>query len=70
LIAKRFDVAHQECAYVADNPSKDFVAPNALGWLTVQVTRGDGIYLNALVADAGAADHLITTLDELDCLLR
>lgn len=26
-------------AYIGDNPAKDFVAPNALGWLTVLVDR-------------------------------
>ncbi len=31
-----------ECAYVGDNPTKDFVAPNELGWLTVRVRREGG----------------------------
>lgn len=70
LIAQRFSLPHEQCAYVADNPSKDFVAPNALGWRTVQVRRDDGIYLNADVADAGEADHIISTLDDLDSLLE
>ena len=26
-----------ECVYIADNPKKDFITPNALGWLTIQV---------------------------------
>jgi putative hydrolase of the HAD superfamily len=30
--------------YVADNPRKDFVAPNALGWTTVRVRREGGEY--------------------------
>jgi len=70
LIAQRFSLPHAECAYVADNPSKDFVAPNALGWLTVQVRRKDGIYLDAVVAERGSADHQIDSLDDLDALLE
>jgi putative hydrolase of the HAD superfamily len=30
------------CAYVGDNPLKDFVAPRALGWRRVRVRRVDG----------------------------
>jgi putative hydrolase of the HAD superfamily len=28
-----------ECAYVADNPVKDFTAPKRMGWMTVRVRR-------------------------------
>jgi putative hydrolase of the HAD superfamily len=70
LTAHRFGVEHVECVYVADNPAKDFVAPNALGWLSVQVRRSDGIYLDAITADGGGPDHLIDSLDELDKLLQ
>ena len=38
-VAKKLGAAHESCAYVADNPAKDFLAPNALGWRTVQVLR-------------------------------
>ena len=26
--------------YIGDNPEKDFIAPNGLGWLTIEVKRG------------------------------
>ena len=32
------------CAYVADNPAKDFVAPHRLGWRTVRVRRAGGLH--------------------------
>ena len=35
-IAELLGEAHEACAYVADNPGKDFLAPNGLGWLTIQ----------------------------------
>lgn len=34
------------CAYIADNPLKDFLAPNRMGWLTVRVRSKDGLYSN------------------------
>lgn len=33
-----------ECMYVADNPGKDFTAPNKLGWTTVRVRRECGLH--------------------------
>lgn len=33
-----------ECVYIGDNPKKDFLAPNELGWLTIQIRRGGGEY--------------------------
>lgn len=52
--------------YVADNPTKDFLAPRALGWHTVQIARPGGVH----AADAPSAEHAaacrIASLDELD----
>jgi putative hydrolase of the HAD superfamily len=36
--------AAERFVYVADNPRKDFVAPNELGWTTVRVRRPGGEY--------------------------
>lgn len=69
LIAERLGVAAGECCYVADNPTKDFVAPNVLGWLSVRVCRRDGIYNEAVVAPGGQPQHRIDSLDALDMLL-
>lgn len=48
-------VKAREFWYIADNPAKDFVAPNALGWITVSVDRGKRIH--NLPAPAVPADH-------------
>ena len=32
------------CAYLADNPAKDFIAPRALGWVTARVRRPGGLH--------------------------
>ena len=53
------------CAYVADNPAKDFAGPRLCGWRTVRVRRSGG--LHASVASGADVDAEVTgfaTLDE------
>jgi putative hydrolase of the HAD superfamily len=61
----------QRMVYVADNPKKDFIAPNQLGWLTVRIQRGTGEY-TALepLEKHHAAHHEICTLEELPQILN
>jgi putative hydrolase of the HAD superfamily len=68
-IARQFGVLHAACVYIADNPSKDFVAPRALGWRCVRVIREDGVYADHPIAPGGEPHATITSLDELDPLL-
>lgn len=56
--------------YVGDNPSKDFVSPNRMGWTTVQVVRPQRIHANAKVAEGGVPHHVVETLAELPALLK
>ena len=44
LAQQAHGVAAARCAYVADNPAKDFRAPHALGWRTVRVRRAGGLH--------------------------
>jgi putative hydrolase of the HAD superfamily len=37
LIARGWDLASPQLAYVADNPGKDFIGPRRLGWSTVRL---------------------------------
>src|SRR5690606_21592952 len=41
-LERELGLAGDRCAYVADNPAKDFAAPHALGWRTVRVRRPGG----------------------------
>ena len=55
--------------YVGDNPAKDFVSPNQMGWQTVQIERPQRIHANAETAAGGKAQHVITTLADLPGIL-
>ena len=55
--------------YVADNPLKDFVAPNARGWRTVRIVRPLGEYRAASPPQGGAPQHTIAALTELPDVL-
>lgn len=55
--------------YVGDNPAKDFVAPNALGWITVQVVRDGGIHDARRSVPGGAPQYQVRTLMELPKVL-
>ena len=68
-MSHRLGVEPSLCAYVADNPAKDFIAPNALGWTTIRVLRADGIYRDRAAPEGGSAHHTIENLDAVDGLL-
>ena len=57
--------------YVGDNPSKDFIVPNARGWTSIMVERPETrrIHAHAKVAAGGAPQHTIGSLTELPALL-
>lgn len=57
--------------YVGDNPSKDFVVPNARGWVSVMVHRPEHarIHAKATVAHGGAPHHTIESLRALPAVL-
>lgn len=55
------------CYYIADNPRKDFVTPNELGWITVQV-NDDGRNVHSQDGDWPSqykAQHFVDAVAEL-----
>lgn len=64
-VATRLGRPGDRFVYVGDNPAKDFVAPNALGWTSVQVRRPTGIHRGKPVAAGGAPHIVIDSLVEL-----
>jgi putative hydrolase of the HAD superfamily len=57
-------------AYVADNPAKDFIAPRALGWLSVRIRRVNGVYAAEPDAPAGSPDIVRPDMTDLMACLR
>jgi putative hydrolase of the HAD superfamily len=65
--------AGERCVYVGDNPTKDFLAPNRLDWLTVQILRESGEYGRVgapALEPAFQAKRVIRSLGELDGILN
>ena len=44
LAAESLGVPHGACVYIADNPAKDFLGPNRLGWRTIQYHRDGQVH--------------------------
>jgi len=63
------DATGECCAYVADNPAKDFLAPNRLGWRSVQLLCPQQIHSANAAPAGGAPQIVIASLDELEAAL-
>lgn len=68
LIEDRTGKRGASCAYVGDNPHKDFAAPRRLGWRTIRVRRPAG--LHADVPSGDDVDEEIPDLERLPQLLE
>jgi len=70
-ILKKLDVKSQNCVYIADNPKKDFIAPNKLGFCTIQLIRPQSLHShNPPTRPDGAAGHVIDSITKLPALLN
>jgi len=58
--------ADEQCAYVADNPAKDFVAPNRMGWLTIQLVCAGQIHSANPAPEGGKPQAVVSSLDEAE----
>jgi putative hydrolase of the HAD superfamily len=65
--------ADDHFVYIGDNPKKDFLAPNAMGWTTVMVdrpaSRATRIHPLSVAPDGGEPQHTIESLAKLERLL-
>jgi len=59
----------ENMAYVADNPMKDFIAPNKLGFSAIQIIRPAGIHTESSAEPGAAAQYVIRNLADLPALL-
>lgn len=63
MVERATGYSGESCVYVADNPTKDFVAPKSLGWRTVRVRRAGGLHTES--PSGSDVDLEITDLSEL-----
>jgi len=69
-VEEDFSVEGEACVYISDNPAKDFVAPNQLGWKSIWINRKAGEYHHAEMTENGAAQIEIQSLYELEEILK
>lgn len=69
LMAQTLGCDHNTCMYIADNCSKDFLAPNKLGWLTVQVQTTNQIYRDVEIPPDGAPQYHVSDVTDIVELL-
>ncbi|MGA1980819.1 MAG: HAD family hydrolase [Sedimentisphaerales bacterium] len=68
-LIKTLNAKPQNIAYVADNQMKDFIAPNKLGFVTIQIIRPARIHTSTSDAPHAAAQHVIRKISRLPFLL-
>jgi putative hydrolase of the HAD superfamily len=52
--------------YIADNPQKDFLAPNRLRWISIRIHRQNGLYVHATEpTSAHSPQHTVGSLDDV-----
>jgi len=59
------DVPGRQMVYVGDNPAKDFIAPNSLGFTTIQIQRPERIHDTVAPNEQAQADYVLHSLSEL-----
>jgi putative hydrolase of the HAD superfamily len=65
LMRDALGAAGDRFVYIGDNPAKDFVSPNTMGWTSVWVDRPGGIHHGAEQAPGGSPQHTIRSLRQL-----
>lgn len=65
LVERWSERSPRDHVYIADNAAKDFVAPRARGWRTVQVLREGRIHRGNPPTARHAADVVVETLDDV-----
>jgi len=58
-----------DCIYIGDNPTKDFVTARKLGWKTVRIARENGIYCDVQADTEHEADQIIFDLRQLEHII-
>lgn len=65
-VQRQLDLSGDQLVYVADNPTKDFIAPRRLGWRTVRVRRSGSLHED--LASGTDVDREVRGLGEVSLL--
>jgi len=68
-IIKTLNAKPENMVYIADNEKKDFIAPNKLGFLTVQLIRHARLHTSISARPGAKAQHIIHKISQLPALL-
>ena len=68
-LMETLNVKSQSMAYVADNQMKDFIAPNKLGFATIQIIRPARLHSESSQEPGAAAQYTISQISQLPPLL-
>jgi putative hydrolase of the HAD superfamily len=68
-LLEMLDACPEQAVYVADNETKDFIAPNRLGLLTIQLLRPKGLYRQPSPLPDAAPKLKIDRIDKLVTVL-
>jgi putative hydrolase of the HAD superfamily len=60
----------ENTVYIGDNEKKDFIAPNKLGFLTVQLIRHARLHTSLSAQPGAKAQHVIHKISQLPALLN
>jgi len=69
-LMETLNVKPQSMAYVADNQMKDFIAPNRLGFVTIQIIRPARLHTESSQEPDYAAQYTIRKISQLPALIE
>jgi len=69
ILQKDFSANNDTFVYISDNPLKDFIAPNKLGWKSIYIKREFGIYNDVEMPSNGKPNLIINSLYDLRDIL-
>ena len=64
-ICRLLHVIGEECVYVGDNPDKDFITANSLGWKTIRITRPGTEHEKKIALPKYEANYTLRNLGDL-----
>ena len=69
VIERKWQISGKSCAYIGDNPVKDFIGAKALGWRTIRVHRPGGLHTELKMSPEYEAEFSVKDLHEAISLL-